>query len=700
MMMLRSMPFALGTPSSPTFAGEFMGYTQVNVTNITIPSININISEKTAPYMLEASAKDVVVSGARLGSLWALSPHLCDIRWTVTKADGSPIEYDNCIVNNLTGMGAAVVNPATDTVGMRLSVLIHEVGDIKVTLSVTGKTTEGYITESVTETHTIGGMSSVSYKYVDAGTGNDSNDGLDGLGVTASAGSISYTDSTKTLSGTGIGTGITLDNLPRTNTNDFIHLKTATEGSISQRVRIASVSADAIVLEDALGQDYTNVVPSTGPKLTFDGNDSNNVLVMLRNGQTYLPSNEYHYKSTTKINAKGIIGYGSGTRAKLFSTNMWGGSGSSGTSYINSGVDSTTYAPKKMIVSRIELDCNEHVYRAISGNQSSGSPVDTFDSQFIIHDCKWLDPKEDKAFQITAYSKKMSISVFGGDYNNQPVAPRTPSASGAYIELGGGGWLSILGTVAQCNGTNSNVDHFWYPKGQSYDMHAGWNWFKAGTSIGYGLNTDNSSTSGLVNSFFSIHDNQQDAGSWVTDFSNASNDPTLGSFSKVQLFNNYSSKNGITWNYLLSSVFAKGNRCWGGDAVERRMFHTDVNAGFDQTLQDTVLEDNLGHDFALIDQTVGTDSTGNLECYGNKIYHTSSDTALVLVGKDGAGVVSGASTYIDGNIFYAPNDADGEFLISSGTTKQTLSAFNSALSATNVSINPNWTDPANGDFSI
>jgi hypothetical protein len=286
----------------------FEGYSEIDVTSITIPSIATpeGLKTGTAPFALMASAKNVTCTGTRNLSTKPIIPyeHL-EYTWTVTKLNGDPVLYSQQEISHPdTG---AIVNPYTDTISPEGTFVLREVGDYTLTLTARGKTATGYISQTFSETISVT-KPNVAHAWYDGTNGVDTNDGLDALGLSLTT--ATYTEATGELTETGAFTAYNhttaTANYPENNSN-FIYI---TKAGFEGLYEIASkTNNDTIVLKDKLGSDQTAVTSATGPKQVFSGSVPDNTFIHLAGGNTYTTSNEIETNRTQSA-VIGVVGYG------------------------------------------------------------------------------------------------------------------------------------------------------------------------------------------------------------------------------------------------------------------------------------------------------------------------------------------------------------------------------------------------------
>lgn len=244
----------------------YTGHDYINVSSISMGSIDILETTREVPFCIYASAKNVTCSGTRtygVGSIDAFT--MLEHHWTLTYSNGANIEW--VLQDWLIDHRGQNTNPYTDIKSPIYSAPIRQPGTYTLRL-----TSRAPGIESTTTVLITANVPTYKHEWYDGLNGDDANDGLDpwGFGLTTA----SYTESTGVLSQTNAFTSYDHSAATTGSPTDWYNLIYISGGDVSAAGwhRISSKTDNSnIVLQDKLGADDTNVTSSDGAKQTFTG---------------------------------------------------------------------------------------------------------------------------------------------------------------------------------------------------------------------------------------------------------------------------------------------------------------------------------------------------------------------------------------------------------------------------------------------
>ncbi|PHS70701.1 MAG: hypothetical protein COB23_03240 [Methylophaga sp.] len=681
-------------------ATNFYGHKYIDTTSIDVSGgIVTAMAAGNAPFMLHASASAISGVATRLYETLPVDfyEHF-EYRWTVTNEDGSAVQYFNEVTDNRVG-DVGVVNPYIDVISPDMMLILRDPQTYKGQLSIKGIKADGVTFETATVNFDIvvAKPVGITHRYYDIAGGNNANDGNDPIGVSLT--NASYIEATGALTEAGKFTGY--DHAAATasySTNNFNFIYV--DGALRE---IASKTNDGeIILKDKLGSNKTGLASSNGPKQNWNGIEQDNTIEHLRGG-SYDVSSSYKIWTATKTVQKGIVAWDG--RATILSSTI----GTDGY-LLDGGVGSTRYLPETIVFSNVIFDCQYSTMMAL--NFTCTSTVDVGTHQFIYDRTDWIraglttaaeNSASGRAIQMLDYATTGTVGFWGGLIDNLH-SPANPSGeyrkSGIYTEFGDTYWQGRCGLFIDADADDAVFDHYSYSKGSYDHYYLGWVYYRhSNTGIGYAENNDNSAQNTTqVRKYFAWHDCQQDNGRNGWDGSNSSNRHDQGLFKHQYLArNSINSEFTMVFAFNILSYFAVANRIYLKNPQTSAVFTNARNTSYTYTDANysRVLQDNLIYNGALHNDSRNLTAVtkGHTAIFDNIVVNQGASEITLLLD---AGSVQ--SQVAKGNTLRAPNYVSGNHL-NSGGSNQDLAAFNTAIGYTNNDTDPQWNDPANGDFS-
>lgn len=473
---------------------DYLGFPKMSVSSISEPDdMFVMETSGEAPFLLQASAENVICTGTFDNVAYDINP-ITDLehRWTVTKADESPVFY---LGETKKGTARTTVNPATDTIGPNLSVWLHEPGTYTVTrVSRAPDGVGGYTSFTKTRTITISAMPTAVDHYWYSNTGDNANDGRDPHGFALSA--ATYTEATGELTEVGAFSGLTLSN--HKGDYDIFNGDKIYIPGFGQRTIVSKESDDTIIISPKLGSNQTGLTSSNGPKASWsfsNGRIPINTFHHIKGGDTFALSNRLE----TQNDSSGALTSTVGFAAYDGVANLIGHT--SGLLVV--GNNSSRYQHKKAFFGKIVMDPNAVVNRAITGFVSAGAMTAGtrfrmwFDQVRITDD--WQATTPDRTQNAITFNSDFtliaSIGFTNGEVNNITDDVTPSRAVGIYAESGPNGFESFIGNIVDNDANSSTFDHHYYPSGLAR-LHIGFDYCRGGRNNGYNYNVNDSNMSG------------------------------------------------------------------------------------------------------------------------------------------------------------------------------------------------------------
>jgi len=456
----------------------------------------------------------LVRAGVDLSSLTVpgvADPYLsAHIEWSVTDTSGDPITAYS--LDSLTDpVFGGTVHPYTDYRGPEFAAAIYEAGTLRVTATAYWMTSSGEVSSSASVDITERTITWDSDYWVDADTGNDSNDGLDPWGFSLAG--ASFNDSTGELTSAGAFSAYnhTTATAPAEPWKHYNYIYITGQGL----KEIASkTSDDTIVLASGHGMATGTFSSSDGPRATCDGTASGHVRARIKAGTTCTAwpddggSNEALY----------LVPYGDG-RATI------GEFGTAQTEGQGLGASSTAILDY-WFVSEIDM---QDVKIALL---ASGSQAAAVISNTLLHRCRLANISPNLSPPVHTNSAQEVIGADGAytsgntmigcivdgsstvDQNHVFTSENAVDSAGDYAAADFG--FGMVGSYLANNSDNAVLDHHIYPSGFNNHRLFSLNRFGEGGDSNYNINAnaggEGDGSSDVPNKYVSF---------WRNEFANA-----------------------------------------------------------------------------------------------------------------------------------------------------------------------------------
>ena len=691
----RAPPRSAGYPQPKWNVPTYTGYDYINVTSITMNAIDVAETTGEAPFFLFASASNVTCTGTRTYlSSEPIRPYtMLEHQWTLTYDDDSPVELDQS--DELISSRWEVHNPYTDYKGGEYTVPIRRPGTYKLTLTSRGPGISNSTTRTITVT-----APTHDREYYDGLNGNDANDGFDPWGFNLST--ATYTESTGELTQTGAFTSYNHTAATTGNYTDWynwIYLISADSGPLGTWHRIASkTNNNTIVLQDKIGSDQTNVVSSDGAKQTFIGSSvhgsNDNKVVYLRGNQgatTYTWSQNFSFRTPNLgIIRTGLVGYDTNSDGVDIT---WNGSN---VPVFNAPVNgSGRYSPAQVMFSNIHLNMN-----AIGGSNAPciewivSSTSGSYTTNVCADRITIYNMARDRALQYLGQSSA-NPTILGSawlcDFDGSQVASELkPSLIFLGVE-DTSSRLAIVGVSATTACADLIRDHWVYPSFKDHTNFS-YNYFYDGALVGYGFNLSLPNTSNTQVQYLTMIENFVAGGDWFSDCSPTNNEDNLGYLTDWIFARNcgYELRSGGIFGSAGFQLMALDNVAIFNITENQLTYFNPHRSDGSYTNADNVFSRNKIYGMGLAE--IRNDNVN--EMVNNEI-HDYRTTASCIAYTESQ--YSSSTHAYDLNTFYTPNDAGT--IIDNGAGDQTAAQFDVTTGGTSSTANPNWTDPANADFT-
>lgn len=653
---------------------SFRGNPYLTVTAITMGTIvSSRTSASGVPAIFQLSASAVTATGSTL-------PYEDgEYRWEVTS--GAEIgehcvtlSWRNPIVNGVEQ--STTIDTHTDQCGPEAVFRFFRAGTKTVRLTARfADGAGGYITDTATIDLTITAHAITNDRWYDADNGSASNDGLDPWGFAVTTG---------TLSGANVSTGL---------------YEIISKDSNSQlTIRIADGDDRTLTKTDAFtAYDHTAATEPTD--------------IVCRYNWVYL----------TAGTAAGGISTSTGPRKEALSTtpaddrtiHMRGGntlaytapspsalSGDTGSRFIAWGPDKARITKLSYSITSDPETATDHCWHRvyIDNEDESGDTglycVTTASTSPVDHlgwsDCDLLNIASQQAVIFTGAGTAATLGfcMWGGSV----VTPNSLD-TGVFLK---GTWMSVFGTSISGSGTNVTLDHHIYPAMRGHFLCA-YVTFGDGPNRNFCVNTDASGSDGVTRDYWNIRDCLITGTLRAWDASHGGND-----------------ENCFLRNFVAECNVITG--LTGGGQVPPEHCHS-------MTLRDNV---HYGcSDGGRWFEPVPTEQTAStFRVYYNK-FHAAAAMASTgyfpanlseaipdclfrdneIIDERGTDLETLQCDFsahdVAGNRLYTPNNAGTVVTNNAGgvNSQRTFAQYVSECDATALNTDPNWADPANGDFS-
>ncbi|MDA9090790.1 hypothetical protein N9J84_01650 [Porticoccaceae bacterium] len=737
----------------------YKGYDHITTTSITMNAIDVNSATGEFPFMLMASAKNVTCVGTRDYGSGAVYPYMhLQHKWNLTKLGGGAVPHGDAIKSPWTDLP---VNPYVNRHSGEFTAVIHEPGTYVLELESsspqhTASTTINITVNEPTHTHQW-------FDGLNGDDANDGNDpwgfACTNANYTESTGQLTETGKFTSYDHAAATGG----QLPVDNYNWIYLGVTHGWRRITSKVSNDTIVIEPKIGSDQTGITSSTGAKQTftGMPQNAPWNDVMAHLRGNNGATTYTLTESVHFRVQAANNdvRRSVVGYDTDADGVDVVPTV-GMEGVFAEGVLSLRVNSGGNLAARSSAHNIDINCNALFVPYIGG--TIFDDTDTVTTHLLFDRVKGANNSFGRATRISSSqaAKPMQYAMWGCDFENFKVktydsgahdgaadasvltdtskswtvnehvgriihnltdesigeiTANTATTITATLETGtDDNWdvgdtyeikepknqvllgevinatdsrMALVGTKFSGECDDPVLDHYVYPSGAHDHVDIGYTLCTEGKRYNYCFNMD--ADDAAARNYVSVCDNHGEGDvNWFIDGSNSSNNQTNGHFMNYLIARNsvepnlgfmfsYSARrmtglDNVQFNATRLMFTNSGSSHVDQDQVISRNRSYGTDAGISQHRQAQLAEvvDNWGHDLATNAQLIEYDST--------------AIPPLIY----------------DGNQIFAPNDGNSTYFREWNTSSnKTLAEFNTISGYTQTYADPNWTDPANGDFN-
>lgn len=227
-----------------------------------------------------------------------------------------------------------------------------------------------------------------------------------------------------------------------------------------------------------------------------------------------------------------------------------------------------------------------------------------------------------------------------------------------------------------------------------------------GERTGFMFNYNNDTGLNIEGHNISYNHVETGATNFFCDASNGQNSASNGTYTNIRWVGNSGApRSGAIFGYTAITYFAKYNEFWNASGVDRAVIQVNeggTNANWPDYDWDWVEQDTKAYGYTAARTATSNEAPplgekyqqGKLDYRNNEIYSLSTNV-ITDIGRL-LEFVTSPPIYTGNKLFY-PNRSGSPITLDN--VNVSLATFNTDVSGSNTNENPNWNDPANGDFS-